>query len=159
MLAGIFDGETFGNRGVIEGLVGGDQCHGIHPHRLTQPIDFKESGKLHGIVGPEAVGTGEQHGSRHELRSQFQDIVTPRQMAAEMAKNGSGLRWRKASSTLTPGYGGKDFNCGDVADKKQGRGFGVGQRAHPFATRFIDMPFNKGTCIEKVCRHLNDARG
>jgi hypothetical protein len=51
MRIGIIHGHSFGRRGGIESMIGGDQRYGAEAVRLVAAVDFERRSELHSVGG------------------------------------------------------------------------------------------------------------
>src|SRR5262249_60764971 len=117
----------FGGGGCVKVLVGRDQRHWPEPGILALLAGFERSGQLDGIVGPEAVLAGPQHGIGEEGRGQLDDAVTLGQVPTEMAEDRPGLGGRQVAAVLPAGGGGRGPGGGGGGGVETGDGPGGGE--------------------------------
>jgi hypothetical protein len=87
----VIDRQPFGGSGVVEGPVGGDEGHRSQASLSLETVNVEGNRQLHGVVGPEPVPAGGQHGIGEQGGSELDDAVALGQMAAEMAEDCGGL--------------------------------------------------------------------
>src|SRR5690242_18935740 len=114
MAVRVIDRQPFGEGGVVEGLVGGDERDRSQVCRLLEMVDMKGNRQLHGVIGPEPVLASDPHGVGDQGGGKLDDAIALDEMAAEMAVDRGGLRGDADLCTPAAGDNGRDFDGGDA---------------------------------------------
>src|SRR5262245_59069629 len=93
MMTWVIDRQAFGGGGVVEGLVGGDECDRGETGILLLAVDFEGGGELGGVVGAQRVRVRQPRRLVQQGGRDLDDGVTAVKMLAEAAEDRRRARW------------------------------------------------------------------